>query len=79
MAGCGFPRTLPVAPYFNLPCTPIIRCLPVLDPGSAIGTMPLSLRPPGVGHRYLQHPSHSYQLNVPRAGSNTREEALANA
>ncbi len=31
MAGCGFPRTLPVAPCFNLPCTPIIRHPPVTD------------------------------------------------
>jgi hypothetical protein len=29
MAGYGFPRTLPMAPYFNLSCTPIIDEVPL--------------------------------------------------
>jgi len=32
-------RRLPGAPYFNLPCPPIITCPPVFDLGSAIATM----------------------------------------
>ena len=62
MAGCGLPRTAPMAPCSSSPCTQIIRCPPGLDSGSEVGTMLGSLRAPRVGHRYLEHPGHSYQL-----------------
>ena len=62
MAGCGLPRTLPVAPYFNLPCTPINRCPPAPDPGRRNRDNAVLLRAPGLGHRYLEHTGHSYQL-----------------